>query len=220
MSRRIDLTGNTYGRLQVIGRNSKKDTSGSRSYWDCVCECGNTVIVHRANLTSGRTQSCGCLHREIAVTSGTKHKGFGTRLYRIWTNMHTRCTNPKNKNYARYGGRGIQVCSNWSNFEPFRDWAMSNGYDESLTLDRKDNNGNYCPENCQWTTQKRQANNTRKTLLIEWNGEAKPLSDWSEQLGIPRQALRKRIRNRKWSVEKAFTTPLKNNGYSKIKEDK
>jgi hypothetical protein len=134
--------------------------------------------------------------------------------------MHTRCSNPKNKNYARYGGRGIQVCSNWSNFEPFRDWAISNGYNESLTLDRKDNNGNYCPENCQWTTQKRQANNTRKTLLIEWDGETKPLSDLSEQLGIPRQALWKRIHTRKWSVEKAFTTPLKNNGYSKIKEDK
>lgn len=211
MSRPIDLSGKRYGRLTVIRRADKKDTNNSRAYWECVCDCGNKTVVYRSNLTSGKTTSCGCFQQEKATEQATKHNGAGTRLYRIWIGLRGRCSNPNVPHYTNYGGRGIKVCDEWQTFEPFYEWAMANGYRDDLTIDRKDNDGDYCPENCRWATNKEQSNNTRKTIKIEFNGQTKTLSDWAQHIGVRRECLWKRIYLRHWSIEKALNTPPKNN---------
>ena len=131
------------------------------------------------------------------------------QLYGVWSTMKARCTNPKNKKYPRYGGRGIAVCKEWQTFEPFYEWAMANGYRKNLTLDRADNDGDYCPQNCRWTTLQKQANNTSKTIKIELNRETKTLSERAESVGVTRECLWKRIYLRHWPIEKALTTPSK-----------
>ena len=131
------------------------------------------------------------------------------RLYRIWANMRTRCNNPNFTKYADYGGRGITVCKEWGTFEPFRAWAVLNGYKENLTLDRIDNNGNYCPENCRWATQKEQCNNKRNNHTLTHNGETLTISEWAQRLNVNYFSLHDRITKLGWSAEKALTTPIK-----------
>ncbi len=115
-----------------------------------------------------------------------KHNLTGTRLYNIWTHMKQRCYNPKNSRYANYHDRGITVCDEWRNdFMAFRKWALENGYSENLTLDRKDNDGNYCPENCHWTTKRVQNNNRTMNHCLILNGVSKTIGEWSSELGIP-----------------------------------
>jgi hypothetical protein len=141
------------------------------------------------------------------------HNGKGTRLYRIWKTMKTRCFNKNFYKYPRYGGRGIIVCEEWkTNFVAFRDWALRNGYADNLTIDRIDNNGNYEPNNCQWITQsenskKMQANHKGK-VIITYNGETHKLSDWARKLGINQSTLLHRL-IRGWSVERTLTQGLK-----------
>lgn len=121
--------------------------------------------------------------------------------------MKARCHNPRNKRYDRYGGRGITICDEWrDSFEAFRDWAMANGYQENLTLDRKDTDGNYCPENCKWATQKEQQNNRSNNVKVEYHGETMSLKQWAEKAGIDYSCLYARL-NRGWTFEKAISTP-------------
>ena len=113
------------------------------------------------------------------------HGDTTSRLYSIWAGMKSRCFNPNIHSYKHYGGRGITVCDEWKNsYIDFKKWALENGYDESLTLDRIDVNGNYEPSNCRWATQKQQARNTRFNNIIELNGESHCISEWAEILGI------------------------------------
>lgn len=144
-----------------------------------------------------------------------------TRLNYIYSAMKKRCYDPKCKAYKYYGERGITVCKEWldpskmveagtkahnvtKGFIAFKEWAINNGYRENLTIDRIDVNGNYCPENCRWTTAKEQQNNTRKNLLIAYKGETKTLPQWCEELGINYFRTRNRLFIQHWSVEKAF----------------
>ena len=143
------------------------------------------------------------------ITKGNYvHGGSYTRLYRIWCAMKNRCLNPNNESFYRYGQRGISVCGEWETFRGFQKWAMANGYQDDLTIDREDNDGDYCPGNCRWITLKEQQNNRSDTIFITHNGETHTLSEWAEITGIPRTALWKRIYYRGWTVNEALTTPL------------
>jgi hypothetical protein len=154
MGRLVDLTGVRFGRLTVVGRcESNKSRHIS---WDCVCDCGSGVTVFGDNLNRGHTKSCGCLRVDTSRTHGM----YGTRTYRTWNMMKQRCTNPGNTSYKSYGGRGIKICDKW--LTSFEDFHKDMGdRPEGMSLDRVDNNGGYCKENCKWSTPKEQASNRR-----------------------------------------------------------
>jgi|GEM_PF-218872 len=180
-----DLSGLVFGRLTVIDRaDVVKRRRGQGAKWNCQCECGKTKTVGAAALKSGATQSCGCLQRENFLRIGAPtrfvgtHKLSGERIYRSWQAMKARCQNPANPAYKDYGGRGIEVCQEWQSFEVFRGWALSNGYQDDLTIERIEVNGNYCPENCRFIPKSEQPKNRRNSLKITAWGETKTASEW------------------------------------------
>lgn len=162
----------------------------------CLCDCGNEVEDLASKIKNGKKLSCGC----------TKEKNTGTRLYRIWKGMKTRCYNLNAFKYDRYGGRGITVCDEWkNNFLNFKQWAYKNGYRDDLTIDRINNDGNYEPLNCRWVTMKEQSNNRENNYIIVYNGESHTLAEWSKKTGIKVITLWDRINLLGWSIEKALT---------------
>lgn len=201
MSRAVDLTGMRFGRLSVIG---KTRTKSGRVAWVCKCDCGNETAPMTSELLRGRTQSCGCLRNEIAGNTFRKHGQHGTRLYRIWSNMIQRCSNPKHDSYSLYGAKGVIVCDEWKNFAAFSKWAMENGYTDSLSIDRIKNDKGYSPENCRWATPQEQTDNRECSIYLSFNGKRQTLKEWSEETGIPYKNLLWRIRHG-WTTEKALT---------------
>ena len=207
MSNCEDLTGYRFGKLTVIERMGK--SKQGHILWLCKCDCGETTTSFAHRLKSGKKKSCGCLYKEERWTTHYKHGGTNERLYRVWTDMHTRCNNPNDKAYKNYGARGISICEEWNNYETFRIWAIKNGYQPNsksgvTTLDRIDVNGNYCPENCRWVSYKEQNNNRRNNFLLTYNGKTQTAMQWSEELGIKYSTLYARIKTYKWPVQKAF----------------
>ncbi len=212
MSKCEDLTGQQFGRLTVIKR-AENDKNGS-TQWLCQCNCSNKTkkVIRGSALRNGLTQSCGCLHTEMLANRNRTHNLSKSKLYKIWYAMKNRCYYSKDKCYNRYGGRGITVCDEWlHDFQAFYDWAMANGYADSLTIDRIDVNGNYEPSNCRWITNKEQQYNKCNNHLITYNGKTQTVKQWSIELEIEYGTLLSRLNRGHWTVEKAFTTPIKRN---------
>ena len=206
MSSKIDMAGKRFGRLTVI-EECGRDKQGAVK-WRCRCDCGNETTVCGYSLRRGDVQSCGCFQSECSRNRHITHGGFYTTLYRKWSGMKRRCYYTRGASYRLYGERGITVCDEWKdNFEAFKEWAVANGYQENLTLDRIDVNGNYCPENCRWVTPKEQQNNKRNNYYLTLNGETHTLAEWCEITGLTRATIRGRIEKLKWSVEDALTKP-------------
>ena len=202
----VDLTGEKFGKLVVI---EQAENVGRRTAWLCRCECGNQKVVVSHRLISGCTRSCGCLGMKNRRTHGM----HGTRIYKTWISMKRRCAN---KNDKRYGGRGITVCPEWrDSFEAFYEWAIKNGYDESLTIDRINNDGNYEPDNCRWVDWFTQANNKRDTAWMTYNGKTQSVTQWAREFGILPATLWWRFRNG-WTPEECLNGRTKDNDYPRF----
>jgi hypothetical protein len=202
-----DITGERYGRLLVI-MPIKKDGRGEY-FWICQCDCGNIKTISGNKLRSGNTRSCGCFREEHRGDNNRTHGMANNRLYTIWLNMRSRCYNPKNISYRNYGGRGISVCNEWrGSFEKFMDWSFYHGYNEALTIDRIDFNGNYSPQNCKWATKIEQANNKRNNHVINIDGEEKTISEWARIYGINCDTIERRINAYGWDEQIAVKTPV------------
>lgn len=203
------VAGKRFGRLvaTTFAGRTRLSNGALHYHWKCVCDCGNETVVTTTNLKTGHTQSCGCLHKERAAkVTGDRSRTHGkthTRAHRIWAMMKDRCNNPKSTSYPNYGARGIKVCDRWANsFELFHQ-DMGDPPSMNHTLDRIDNDGNYEPSNCKWSTSAEQASNTRFNRNITFQGETRTLSEWARRLGISHSALASRLN--KWPIEKALT---------------
>lgn len=193
--RGIDISGQKFGRLQVQGPVERRPypSGGSMILWLCSCDCGNHTKVAGGKLKSGHTTSCGCaVGGKVQHGHGSHRKGISPEYY-AWQAMRKRCLNPNDKNYVRYGGRGITVCSAWTTDFPmfFRDMGPRPTTDH--TLDRIDVNGNYEPSNCRWATQGEQQNNRRNNVMIEAFGRRMTRAEWAKETGIDYGVIRHRI---------------------------
>lgn len=211
MLRQRCIIGQRFDYLVVIETGLSVPTGsrqGLRSACRVRCICGSTKIITENQLFRGNTKSCGCLKRELCSEGRSVHGGRTTRLYSIWASMRTRCSNPKSSMYYTYGARGIAVCEQWDSFPAFQNWALANGYQDHLTLDRANNDGPYSPSNCRWATRSEQASNTSRNVWITCWGETKTRSDWAKdpRCVVPMTTLRYRIANG-WPVEQALTRP-------------
>ena len=212
--KQLNLTGKRFGKLVAIKTAGK--TKNGAYLWKCKCDCGNEIIANVGNLKNGHTKSCGCLRVDRCKTNFTKHGLEHTRLYGIWSDMRLRCYDEKNIAYHRYGGRGITICDEWKNdVKAFYDWATANGYKDSLTIDRIDNDGNYCPENCRWATVKEQASNRRSNILVTHNGKTQTMKKWANEVGTPYKVVWARMQKLGWSAERALTEPVKKGKWKK-----
>ena len=205
MGRYIDLTGETFGRLRVLGREGIN--KHGQLTWACECECGNRKVTLGMLLRNGQVQSCGCLHKEITASINKTHGKAATPIYYIWRSMMDRCHAPNSNAYSRYGGRGISVCERWQSFEGF--YADMGDKPEGKSLERIDNNGDYSPENVVWADAKAQANNRRSNVILEHNGEKKTMQQWADQLGVKIGTIWARI-DRGWTVDRALTQEVRN----------
>ena len=206
----INHTGLTYDRLFVLYRTN--NNSIGKPVWVCVCQCPKHSIVSRyaTSLRSDKFfSSCGCLSKEMKKMHNAKrtHGASKTRLFYIWKHMRARCYCKTNKKYKSYGGRGITICEEWDTYEAFRDWALNNGYQDDLTIDRIDNNGNYSPINCRWADATTQQNNKRNCRYYTYLGETLTISQWARKCDINRQTLYSRLK-RGMDIEEALTTPV------------
>lgn len=176
-----------YNRLTIKSVNG--EVKGRCSTWlNCQCECGNMKVIRFDYLVNGRTKSCGCYRKDNARKQSKEletHHLSNTRLFEIHRAMKRRCYDKRVKHYKDYGARGIKVCNEWLNsLESFANWSYANGYNDTLTIDRIDNNGNYEPNNCRWVDNTIQANNKRNNIFLEYNGEKKTIAQWSRDLNI------------------------------------
>ncbi len=221
MNVRADITGIRSGRL--IALHFTRINQNQKRLWLCQCDCGKQAEVIGSRIANGRTASCGCLHSETAAQNGkdaaakigasrithgaSRHRSVGTtKEYMIWATMKQRCNNPHSQKFKDYGGRGISVCSRWDAFENF---LADMGLKPSAThsIDRIDNDGNYEPSNCRWTTQDVQVANQRRRETSRWiehNGARHTLTEWAQITGIKLPTLHWRLSNG-WQADRALT---------------
>lgn len=221
MGVKIDLTGQVFGRLSVIGDSGERASDGT-VMWSCGCSCGAAVKVYAKSLRKGHTRSCGCLSAEVASSRGSEaiknahrstalnghpsrtHGQSRSLAYVSWCKMLSRCGNEKDIRYPLYGGAGVSVCDRWKSFEGF--YADMGDCPPDHSIDRKDNSGNYEPDNCRWATSVQQARNTSKNHPIEAFGETRLLCEWAELLRVNPSAILHRISSG-WPADLAVTLP-------------
>jgi len=199
--------------IRKTGRKLNKSGKSKQSYGLFLCSYCNKEVER--GLGNGKThQSCGCVRYKLIakalVTHGDSKNGHTTKLYSIWASMKNRCYNENDSAYGNYGGRRIKICKEWKNdYKWFKKWAINNGYRNDLTIDRIDNDGNYKPENCKWSTVKEQNRNTRSNRMITYKGKTHCIAEWVEILRISRSVLYDRLYTLGWSVERAFTQKVR-----------
>lgn len=222
----IDISGNKYGRLLVLSQdgNRKSESNGlTETMWKCQCDCGNILSVPKHLLTSGNTRSCGCLKRDHNKAVWTKHGKTNTRLYRIWQSMKYRCYSKSSGAYKYYGGKGVRVSDLWiveNGFQNFYEWAMANGYNDNLTIERVDVNGDYTQSNCTWIPKESQTKNRTNTNWVYHNGEKYTLTDASKKYGFDRATIRKRIKTCNGDSNAAIEELIKDRNLRKQKKCK
>lgn len=213
-----DYIGQRFGRLVVIGEGEKiRDSNGhKRGTFVCQCDCGNTITVNRRYIVRGQKKSCGCINREIRERQArlkewrTKYvKPEYKKLRECWQKIKQRCYNSNERNYKYYGGRGIKMCPEWieeKGMYVFCEWALNNGYQDNLSIDRIDVDGDYTPENCRWIPLAEQQRNKSTTRYIEYKGETRCMAEWAEILNVDYDLLCARLSNG-WTMEEAVTIP-------------
>jgi len=208
MAKAYDLKGKKFNRLTVIKKDGHK---GKKVLWECICECGNITHVMTNDLTSGNTKSCGCLNKEKASAIHSTHKMSKTPLYKVWGGIKQRCYYEKHVAYERYGGRGIKMSEEWLKFENFYN-DMKKGFQQGLTIDRKNSNGDYCKENCIWATYEQQANNKRNNRIETVNGITDTISNLAKLFKVNYSLAYSRI-YRGWGIERALFEPKHKNKF-------
>lgn len=205
----VDMTGRTYGRLKVV--EYRGTDKGHNALWACECSCGVMHVTTGRTLRSGGSRSCGCLQKEGVSDRFKKHGDTGKPIKWAYNNMIQRCYNPKFPRFKDYGGRGISVCEEWrAGYLAFRNWAIANGYREGLTIERKDVNGHYSPENCCWIPMSMQGHNRRNNRYLTAFGETKTVVLWTKdpRCKVIRETIMARLRAG-WPVADAIATPPK-----------
>lgn len=199
-----DLTGQRFGRLTVIECVQRSSRKCGPTIWKCKCDCGTLKNIQSTHLVQGATKSCGCVYKDYLSNKNRKHGMTGQRFYRIWSGMLTRVRNPK---FTNYNGRGIGVCDRWLEFKNFQE-DMYGEYlqhveahgEADTSIDRMDNDGDYCPENCEWATMAEQSINTRKNKKYVVNGESLVLAEIAEKYSIPVETIFYRIK-KGWNMD-------------------
>lgn len=203
-----DIVGKNYGLWKVI-------CVKNNGYFTCQCECGTVRDVRGLDLERGKSKSCGCISRKKTIERNTTHGLSKTKIYKVYKSIKKRCLNKKDKRYIDYGGRGIEICKEWEeSFLNFYNWAMQNGYKEKLCIDRIDNNGNYCPENCRWTTYKEQNKNKRNNIMV---GDI-CLKEWCELNNFIYSSVYDYLRNHKLKESDNLVIELKR--YKEMRNDR
>lgn len=196
--------GKRIGRLIITGRDML--IKSGRSYYKCLCICGNTKSIRMDHLVKAETNSCGCIQREAIIKTARRHGMSHTATFWTWTRMKGRCSNKKNSSFRNYGGRGIKVCERWHKFENFYEDMGDKPINKSI--DRINNNGNYEPSNCRWADNYQQTNNRRFNVVLEFNGEKMTVSNWARHIDINAKSLYNRI-HLGWPTERILTEPVR-----------
>lgn len=195
--KRRSVIGERFGRLTIISQISKK----GKANLVCICECGEHFTAYRSNIVTGKTKSCGCLNVEIVKNRSFKHGRIHKGEYTSWNQMKQRCQNKNNPAYKYYGARGISVCKKWQSFEGFHEDMGKRPRGHSI--ERINNNGNYCKSNCKWIPKTEQSKNRRGNIMITHNGVTKGIPEWSKDTGIASGTIKMRI-HRGWSHKRAI----------------
>jgi hypothetical protein len=206
-SRVKNITGQLFGRITVL---SFRDIHKRRTRWYCVCSCGEKLTCSGSALKTGNTRSCGCLKRDTTIerniTQSTTHGMTATSIYNVWASMKRRCCRPSSQDYKNYGGRGITVCERWLEFENFYE-DMGDRPSNQYSIERIDNDGDYCLDNCKWILTSNQAKNRRTNRRLSYNGETRIVVDWARHLNMNVHTIYSRL-NRGWSIADTLTRPL------------
>jgi hypothetical protein len=187
---------------QIVVLSHFKKGKNNSNYFRCQCDCGRIAEIRVDHFFNDKQTTCGTFHKKY------ENSVIGNKIYNTWNRMINRCYNPKSHKYYRYGKRGISVCKDWlNNYDNFYIWCINNGYKEGLSLDRINNDGNYEPSNCRWTTRKQQQRNMCRNRIITYKNQTHCLAEWCERLNLKYETIKSRL-NKGWSIERAFEEPI------------